>query len=291
MMRSEQQMMELVLEVARQDDRVRAVTLEGSRTNPNVPKDIFQDYDISYHVTEMDSFLSDPSWIDVFGERVIMQTPEDMAMFPPELGKRFSYLMLFTDGNRIDMTLIPLEEKEAYCQEDKLLKVLLDKDGTFPIVPSPTDADYWVKRPSAAFYADCCNEFWWVSTYVAKGLWRQEILYAQEHLNKHVRAMLMNMLEWEVGTRTDFSLSIGKCGKYLKNYLPEDRWNLLMATCAGGCYEEVWNALFAAGRLFRLTAVDVATRLGYTYPLEEDQRVTDYLERVRKLPQGSTQFV
>lgn len=135
MMRSEDQMMELVLEVARRDERVRAVTLEGSRTNPNVPRDIFQDYDISYHVTEMDSFLKNPGWVDVFGERVIMQTPEDMAMFPPELGNRFSYLMLFTDGNRIDMTLIPIEEKEAYCQEDKLLKVLLDKDGTFPVIP------------------------------------------------------------------------------------------------------------------------------------------------------------
>lgn len=290
MMRSEEQMMELVLEVARRDERVRAVTLEGSRTNPNVPRDIFQDYDISYHVTEMVSFLKDPGWVDVFGERVIMQTPEDMAMFPPELGNRFSYLMLFTDGNRIDMTLIPIEEKEAYCQEDKLLKVLHDKDGTFPVISPPTDVDYWVKRPSAAYYADCCNEFWWVSTYVAKGLWRQEILYAQEHLNNYVRAMLMKMLEWEVGTRTDFSLSVGKCSKYIKNHLPEDRWQLLMDTYAGGSYEAVWNALFASGRLFRLTAKDVAARLGYTYPLEEDQRVTDYLERVRQLPKGATQF-
>lgn len=58
-------------------------------------------------------------------------------------------------------------------------------------------------------------------------------MYAQEHLNNYVRAMLMKMLEWEVGTRTDFSLSVGKCSKYIKNHLPEDRWQLLMDTYAG----------------------------------------------------------
>ena len=150
-MRSEQEMMDLVLGYAARDERVRAVTLEGSRTNPNVPKDIFQDYDISYHVTDMESFIQDPNWIDVFGERLILQTPEDMALFPPDLGGWFSYLMLFTDGNRIDMTLIPIEEKEKYCKEDKLIRILMDKDQTFPKIPAPSDEDFWVQRPSAAF--------------------------------------------------------------------------------------------------------------------------------------------
>lgn len=111
-MRSEQEIMDLVLKVAKEDDRVRAVGMNGSRTNPNVPKDPFRDYDIAYLVTDMQSFFDDPDWIDVFGERIIMQTPEDMELFPNELGDRFTYMMLFTDGNRIDLMLIPLEEKE-----------------------------------------------------------------------------------------------------------------------------------------------------------------------------------
>ncbi|MET3290157.1 UNVERIFIED_CONTAM: aminoglycoside 6-adenylyltransferase [Brevibacillus sp. OAP136] len=203
-MRTETQMMEMILSYAQQDERIRAVTLEGSRTNPNVPKDIFQDYDISFLVTEMSSFIEDPNWIDRFGDRIIMQKPEVMELFPPGLGNRFSYLMQFADGNRIDLTLIPLEEKDDYCKEDKLLVILLDKDNCLPSIPAPTDEDYWVKRPSAAMFADCCNEFWWVSTYVAKGLWRSEILYAQEHLNKYVRPMLHKMLEWQIGFETDF---------------------------------------------------------------------------------------
>jgi aminoglycoside 6-adenylyltransferase len=283
-MRNEQEMLDMFLDYAKRDERIRAVTLEGSRTNPNAPKDLFQDYDISYHVTDMDSFTNDPHWVDAFGERIIMQTPEAMSMFPPELGRRFSYLMLFTDGNKADLTLIPLDEADEYCKEDKLMMVLLDKDGIFPDLPPPTDEDYWVKPPSAEFFADCCNEFWMVSTYVAKGLWRREMLFAQDHLNLIARPMLMKMLEWKVGIDTNFSVSIGKNRKYLERYMPQSDWQKLMSTYPNGTYEGVWAALFAMIDLFRSTAKEVAKYVQVEYPLEEDQGVTNYLKRVEKLP-------
>jgi len=286
-MRTEQEMMGMILDFARQEGRIRAVTLEGSRTNLNVPRDHFQDYDITFLVTDMSFFVDDLNWIDHFGERIIMQKPEAMSMFPPDLGNYFSYLMLFTDGNRIDLTLVPLEEKESYRESDKLLQVLLDKDNCLDLPPA-TDVDYWVKRPSAEFFADCCNEFWWVSTYVAKGLWRKEILYAMDHLQLYVRPMLMKMLEWHVGIQTHFSLSIGKNGKYLEKYLSRERWELLMTTYPKADYEEVWISLFAMGELFRMTASEVANQLGYDYPIEEDDQVTAYLHKVRTLPTDAT---
>ena len=218
-MRTEQEMFELILDVAKKDRRIRAVGLNGSRTNPNAPKDIFQDYDIVYLVTEMESFLEQPNWIDIFGDRIIIQTPEDMSLFPPELGNRFSYLMLFVDGNRIDLTLIPIEDQIKYIKEDKLTKILLDKDQALPTIQSSTDQDYWVKKPTYAHYLDCCNEFWWITTYIAKGLWREELLYALDHLNQYCRPMLYKMLEWQVGIETDYSVSIGKSEKYLDKYL------------------------------------------------------------------------
>jgi aminoglycoside 6-adenylyltransferase len=141
---------------------------------------------------------------------MIMRMPEDMDLFPPELDGNFSCLMLFSDGNRIDLTLCPIEKKENWNNGDKLSIVLLDKDQSLPNLPTPSDQDYWVRRLSAAFYADCCNEFWWVSTYVAKGLWRREITYAMDHMNMNVRPMLIKMLEWKVGIDTNFSLSTGK---------------------------------------------------------------------------------
>lgn len=286
-MRTEQEMLELILQVAQRDERVRAVGMGGSRTNPNVPKDMFQDYDVVYIVADMQSFIDDYSWVGVFGERLIMQTPEDMAMFPPELGGNFSYLMLFADGNRIDLILCPLENKDSWHSGDKLAIVLLDKDECLPSLPAPTDEDYWVKEPSAAFFRDCCNEFWWVSTYVAKGLWRRELLYALDHLNLYARPMLLKMLGWQVGIATGFSLSIGKNGKYLEKHLSREQWQALLATYPAAGYAEAWKALYAATGLFRDTATEVAAQLNFPYVLDEEHQVMKYLQRVQQLEPGA----
>ena len=78
-MRTEREMTALILGVAERDARVRAVFMNGSRANPNAPRDIFQDYDIVYVVEETASFRAQPGWVDVFGERLVMQTPAEMG--------------------------------------------------------------------------------------------------------------------------------------------------------------------------------------------------------------------
>lgn len=278
-MRTQQKMMDLILSFARNDERVRIVGMEGSRTNVNVPKDDFQDYDISFIVTDMDSFKRNDQWLDYFGERLIMQKPEAMTLFPPERGGWFSYLMLFTDGTRIDLTLVPENELNAYLKSDKLIQILMDKDGRIPNQPVPTDADYRVKKPSAAEFDDCCNEFWWVSTYVAKGLCRREFLFAAEHLSRHVRPNLLLMMSWKVGLETEFSLSVGKSCRYLDKYVSADTWERLKSTFDNSSDEAVWNALFEMHILFRETALFVGPQLHYEYP-DYDEKVSAYIKNL-----------
>lgn len=50
-MRSEAEMYDLILKIAKEDSRIRAAYMNGSRTNKNVPQDIFRDYDVVYVVT------------------------------------------------------------------------------------------------------------------------------------------------------------------------------------------------------------------------------------------------
>ena len=277
-MRAEQEMYDLILRIAREDERVRAVGLNGSRANPNAPADRFQDFDVVYLVTELDSFVADKNWIDVFGERVILQTPEDMELFPATLGGWFSYLMQFEDGNRIDLMLIPLSDLERYLSNDRILKILLDKDGRIPPLPPSTDEDFHVKRPTAAFFDDCCNEFWWLASYVAKGLWRHELLYAAYHVENGMREQLLHMLSWQVGIDTAFGLSVGKCCKYLPQYLNGRESELLMRTYRLDSEETCARAMAAACELFRLSSQKVAGFFGYQYP-DYDKKVSAYLNR------------
>ncbi|MDO7908638.1 aminoglycoside 6-adenylyltransferase [Paenibacillus sp. JX-17] len=288
-MRSEQEMMNLIISVAQQDQRIRAAAMNGSRTNVRAPRDPFQDYDIVYLVTDVRSFVRTPTWIDVFGERVILQTPEDSVIFPADGSSRYPYLMLFQDGNRVDLTLLPITERETYCREDRLTVILLDKDGIMPQLPSPSDLDYQVQRPSAKAFADCCNEFWWVSTYVAKGLWRQEILYAMDSL-RYVRDMLIRMMEWRVGVEQHFNVSTGKAGKYLKQYLTENDWHDLLASYPPAEEETIWESLITMAGLFRRTSLWVGEQLGFDYNLDEDNQVTGYLRHIRQLPRDAKEI-
>ena len=170
-MRSPDDVIQQIIQIAEEDDRVRAVLLNGSRADPNAPRDIFQDFDIVYLVDEIEPFVANPGWITRFGETLIVQTPETMNEPPPSRDGTFIYLMLFADGNRIDLTLCPVRIYEAQKPESLTL-VLLEKDLRLGALPPASDADYVPVPPSAKRFADCCNEFYWVSTNAGKGLWR-----------------------------------------------------------------------------------------------------------------------
>ncbi|MEH7226000.1 aminoglycoside 6-adenylyltransferase [Bacillus sp. JJ1566] len=286
-MRNDKQMMDLILNIAKDDQRIRAVYMNGSRTNQNVPQDIFQDYDIVYVVTETESFINDESWITIFGELLMLQEPDKND---PSWGGRsafnqsYGYLMLFKDGNRIDLHI---ETKEKMLEEygiDKLTVPLLDKDKFLPSIPAPTDIDYHVKQPTEARYFSSCNNFWWCLQNVAKGIWRDELPYAKQMFELVIRPHLDEMVSWWIGCETNFKVSVGKMGKYFKNHLSESYWQLYERTYSNHDYDSFWNSVFTTCDLFRALAQEVAEKLSFKYPIEDDLNMTNYLKHVRNLP-------
>jgi aminoglycoside 6-adenylyltransferase len=288
-MRTEQEMFDLILNTAQEDERIRAVMMNGSRANPNAPHDFFQDYDIVYFVTDAAPYTRNLEWIKRFGELMILQLPDDMADPPPVDADGYCYLMQFADGNRIDLSIYPIGSL-AKWEKDSQTVILLDKDGLFPDVPPASDKDYLPKPPTAKQFFDTTNEFWWVAPYAAKGLWRQEFTYARHMLDEYVREQLMKMLNWYVGIKTGFTVSPGKGGKYLKKCLEPELWQMLLETYAGGTYEQSWQALFRMGELFRRTATQVADYYGYEYPYGDDERVSAHLRYVKDLPRDTQEL-
>jgi aminoglycoside 6-adenylyltransferase len=282
-MRSEKEMLDLILNVAEQDDNIRAVIMNGSRVNPNAKKDPFQDFDIVYFVREVEPYKRNNAFVSQFGELMIMQTPEDMGEPPPDNDGHYAYLMQFLDGNRIDLSFYSLETIGANLS-DSLTVVLLDKDGLIQELPAPGDRDYLPQKPTSKQFDDCCNEFWWVSTYVAKGLWRDELTYAKYMLDVVVREELIKMLTWYVGIQTDFQKSPGKMGKYFKQFLAPETWDQLQSTYVDWQPEHIWDSIFAMGDLFRETGQAVAKHFDFHYPEQDDRNVTNHLHYVRNLP-------
>ena len=92
MMRSKKEMYDLILNEAKNNPHIKAVMLNGSRTNLNVTKDRLQDFDIVYVVDQMEYFLNN-DYVKRFGEVAIMQTPNKMTLFESENSETFAYLM------------------------------------------------------------------------------------------------------------------------------------------------------------------------------------------------------
>ena len=287
-MRTEKKMLDLIINTAKEDERIRAVIMNGSRVNPHVKRDCFQDFDIMYVVKDIQSFTSNHNWIHRFGEIMIVQMPEEMSLVPPDGDGKFPYLMQFMDGNRIDLTLVPVDLTKKFVGQDSLSKLLLDKDNCMEEFPPASDKDYLIKKPTEKEFLGCCNEFWWCSTNVAKGLWREELSYVKWMLDGPVRDMFIIMLEWHIGMKTDFTVNAGKFGKHFEQYFEGEMWEQFKQTFSNAEYENIWESFFVMGDLFREVANEIANTYGYRYPQDDDDKVTNYLKHVKALPKGST---
>ena len=169
-MRTDQEILGLILQIAKKL-QVDAVALSGSRTNPKVQTDEFQDYDLVYVVDDIDNLTSDLSWLDQFGKRIIEQHNI--------LGNRRLYLMLFEDGNWIDLTLCPKDHIQEWVESEADFTVLEDPKGLF-VPHSPSPERFWTSPASETDFEKSYNEFWWVSAYVVKGICRKKIIYSTD---------------------------------------------------------------------------------------------------------------
>lgn len=265
-------MLALLLSFAKENEHIRLITLEGSRSKAAVIRDSFQDYDVSYFVSDMVGFEASDEWLDYFGPRLIMQKPEA----PFENG--LSYLMLFEDGNRIDLFVLPLAEWEHYQAVEASVQVLLDKDQRLLGPPKSQEVMYHTHLPAAEVFAKACNEFWWVSTYVVKGLCRGEYLYATAHFEQIVRQELLKVLAWRAVYQAGHSLDLGKAYKFLPDFLDEDTERRLQSTYDLSNENSIWQALLTSQALYLEVSQELAGALDYPFSSSEVENVRRYTQ-------------
>ena len=188
--------------------------------------------------------------------------------------------MLFADGNRIDLTLFPIEFFKTHFIFDSLTIVWLDKDNLFRHASPPTDIDYHIRKPTEKEFLDTSNEFWWVSTYVAKGLIRREITYAKEMLDAIVRPMFMKIIQWKIGVENNFAVAFGKGGKFMFRYLNEDYSTKVLQTYADFDIENNWKSLLVMTDLFERTSYEIALKLKFQQNKIEIQNAVGYLKQL-----------
>ena len=260
-------MLDLILQTAK-TLQVKAVAMSGSRTNQNAPKDEFQDYDVVYVVDDFDNLMSDLSWLDQFGKRIIEQ---EVA-----LDHRRLNLMLFEDGNRIDLTLCPKEHIKEWVDSEAGFTVLEDEKGLFESY-SPSPKRYWTNPASETDFEKACNEFWWVSSYVVKGICRKQVFYATDHLYGICQQELLKVMAWQVVSDRG-KVDIGKNYKYLFNYLPTEKEKEFSDLLDFSSIDKITQSLFVTMQLFHREAQRLAQKLGFAYDKEVAEKMIEYAE-------------
>ena len=271
-MRIDQEILDVILQTAKKL-QIYAVALSGSRTTPNASTDEFQDYDVVYVVDDLDNLTSDLSWLDLFGKRIIDQ---EVA-----LDHRRLYLMLFEDGNRIDLTLCPKEHIQEWVNREAGFTVLEDPEHLFEPY-SPNLERYWTSTATETDFEKSCNEFWWVSAYVVKGICRNQLIYATDHLYGICQQELLKVLAWQVASDRG-AVDIGKNCKYLFNYLPTEKEKEFSSLLDFASLDKIIQSLFATMQLFHQEAQSLAQKMGFDYDKEVTEKMIEYAEeRVKK---------
>ena len=266
-MRAEKEMLDLILQIAK-TIQVEAVVMSGSRTNQNAPKDEFQDYDVVYVVDDFDNLTSDLSWLNQFGKRIIEQEVT--------LDHRRLYLMLFEDGNRIDLTLCPKEHIKEWVESEADYTVLKDEKGLFESYTTSPQR-YWTNPASQTDFEKACNEFWWVSAYVVKGICRKQAIYATDHLYGICQQELLKVLAWQVASDNG-TVDIGKNYKYLFQYLPAEKEKEFSNLLDFSNIEKLTQSLFSTMELFHQEAQSLAQKMGFDYDMEVAEKMIQYAE-------------
>ena len=265
--RIEEQMLRLIIQTA-ENLQVEAVAMSGSRADTKVPKDEFQDYDVVYVVDDLDNLTSDLSWLNQFGNRLIEQHNI--------VGHRHLYLMLFEDGNRIDLTLCPKEYIQEWVDSEANFEVIKDDKGLFEsYLPSPKR--YWTCPPTEEEFAASCNEFWWVSAYVVKAIRRNQLIYATDHLYGICQQEILKVLAWHV-TSDRGAVDIGKNYKYLFQYLPAEKEKKISKLLAFSDQKNLIKSLLATMDFFHKEAQAFSLKTGFPYDKETAEKMIEYAE-------------
>lgn len=273
--RSEKEMMDMILAVADKDERIRAVSIGGSRVFSYIEKDELQDFDIVYYVTEPSPFINNLNFISQFGKRAILQMPAPFGE------REYVYLMQFTDGNRIDLSIKAISSQKTKVSLDPDERILLDKDGLFKYAPPVDQTQYNIEPPSRELYEHCCNEFWWLQLYIVKGILRQELSYAMGMLNI-VRKEFQKMIVWDIGLRQNFNVSAGKLGKYIEKYLTQKEWQQFKQTYPSCDYKAIRNSITVMQDMFRKSALKIAEHFGFCYPSGDDKGVCKLIKTYKQ---------
>src|SRR5215469_8746183 len=213
---------------------IRTMILTSSRTRPDGPVDLLSDYDLILAVTDVGAFAFKDEWTAEYDRPMVRWGDQS------EMHGLITYFrgVVYLNHIKIDYSIWPAELLERIAASGNLpdqldvgYRVLLDKNGTTSQWKPPSYQAHIPTRPTDVEYRALVEEFWWSATYVAKSLWRDDLVFARWNLDQDIKlGTMLRMFEWRIEIDHHWSVKPGIFGRSLKDLLLPDIWSEFVCT-------------------------------------------------------------
>jgi aminoglycoside 6-adenylyltransferase len=271
------------LDYCQKNDKILAVYLEGSRVYAEKYIDDFSDYDFLVIVSDIESFVADDDFLSNFGEILIMQKPSDSFASHYNYGSKepYTYLVQYASLERIDLNFVDVSNCLKYIDKSEPMIEILNKGKTSFVEVSNDIKVFNLKKPSEKEYFDCVNEFYWISLYVKKALNRKEYINAIKIYNDYYIKMLMRMIGFRIGFDKDYSVSLGKNYRFIKNYLKLEEYDFIKSLFYVSSVKDLEEKLIKAIEWFEINSKKVSSLLDFEYT--DYSQVKDFILKEYKI--------
>ena len=263
---------------AEQRPDIRALVLTGSHTRGQA--DNLSDLDLEFFTREPERYVQSDRWMaDIGAVGVYLSLQNDRGL-PTRL-------VIFDDGLKADFTICPVAALVDGVRTRKLAplyergyRVLVDKDGMAGRLPAASLKPSASVPPTEEAFTNIVREFWFEIYHVAKYLKRGD-LWAVKYRDWMTKELLLTMLGWNERALHGWDRQTEHLGIRMEEWVGPEVWARLMGAFAHFDAADSWKALDVTADLFRRVAQETASRLGYCYPQDVDERLSRYVESLR----------
>jgi aminoglycoside 6-adenylyltransferase len=258
---------------------IRLILVIGSRARRVHPADAWSDLDLEIFSTDVDVYRSGTDWLAEIGP-VWTSVPFDRS------DGYLEYLVLFGNDEQADFAFYPVADlprrladpvaREIY---QRGYAVLLDKDGLRAQLAESFSVPYVHERLSQESFRRVVHGFWLRALSVAQAIRRRELWVVKEE-DTELKRHLLNIIELQTHLQHGWDYDTWHDGRFLAEWTDEQTLRVLRRVFGHFDAADSWRALLATMDLFRHLAVEAAPRLGYPYPVELDEHVTQLVRRL-----------
>ncbi|SHH61416.1 aminoglycoside 6-adenylyltransferase [Sporobacter termitidis DSM 10068] len=256
---------------------IRAVLIQGSRARSEMPADQWSDLDLNIISATPCVYLDSAEWLSSMGEPwlTFLEIAAD--------GDGIEQRVLFEDGLDVDFTISSeasirqmltggIPEQARYTLK-KGVRMLVDKDGFSNLLAELDIGEIEAKPPSEYEYLELVNDFIYHYIWALKKLRRCELWAAIGCSDGYMKGQLLKLTEWHAHAIHGWNYDTWHSGRFLDHWADRRVVDGLKTSFAHYESDDILRSLTETHRLFKLLAIEVAERLGFSYPYADEGKV------------------